>query len=529
MQKVILTDPIDGVCPEMLNAAGIEVRLPDPAKPEAWKDELSDVDGWIIRSGTRITAELMSRAVNLKVIGRAGVGVDNVDLESATRKGILVLNAPDGNTISTAEHTCAMILSLARNIPQADQSLEEGRWDRKSFKGTELYHKTIGVVGLGKIGMAVAHRMQSFGMTVVGVDPVVSAAAAEKLGIEMVSYSELLERADVITFHVPLVPDTANMLDRAALARCKKGVRIVNCARGGLIDEAALLEALKSGRVAGAALDVYSAEPPHEKLGELVKHPRVVTTPHIAASTAEAQRRVAEQVTVELIRALKGEPVGTAVNSVAIRQAANPEVQPYIDLARRLGSLLSQLTGEALDSAEVRYHGEWLSTYREILTVAALRGLMSRWRHDQVNLINARVLAEEAGLTVAEQLLPPDRSFKNLVEIVGSAGGRTRSISGVVFGNNRPRIIRIDEYDFDFQPAGHILFYRNQDRPGMLAAVGRVLADAGLNIGSLVLGRKEKGAMALTAVSTDEPVPDDVLKEVAALEGIEQIRAVYLD
>ncbi|MGA7306253.1 MAG: phosphoglycerate dehydrogenase [Rhodothermales bacterium] len=529
MQCVLVTDPIDEVCPGMLRDAGIEVRFPDSAAPNGWKEELGDIDGWIIRSGTKIDSDLMSRAKNLKVIGRAGVGVDNVDLESATRRGILVLNAPDGNTISTAEHTCAMILSMARNIPQADRSVEEGNWDRKSFKGAELYDKTIGVVGLGKIGKAVAQRMQSFGMTVIGTDPVVSAAAADKLGIELVSYGDLVERADFITFHVPLVAETKGMLDAGTLRRCRKGVRIANCARGGLIDEDALLEAIKSGHVAGAALDVYSSEPPVEEMAELLSNPRVVTTPHIAASTGEAQRRVAEQVTVEVIRALQGEPVRTAVNSMAIRLAANPEVQPYIDLTQRLGSLLSQLVGEAMDSVVIRYHGEWLSSFREILTVAVLRGLVSRWRSDPVNLINAKIVADEAGLSVEEQLLPPDQSFKNLMEIVGTVGGRTRSVSGVVFGKSRPRITRVDDYDFDIQASGHILFYSNVDRPGMLAAVGRILAEADLNIGSLALGRKEKGTTALTAISLDEPLPDAVLRKIAALDGVEQIRAIHID
>jgi D-3-phosphoglycerate dehydrogenase / 2-oxoglutarate reductase len=529
MQRVLVTDPIDKVCPDMLRDADIEVRFPDADKPDAWKEELGDIDGWIIRSGTQITADLMDRAKQLKVIGRAGVGVDNVDLESATRRGILVLNAPDGNTISTAEHTCAMILSLARNIPQADRSVSSGKWDRKSFKGAELYDKTIGVVGLGKIGKAVAHRMQSFGMTVIGTDPVVSAASAEKLGIELTGYEELLARSDFVTYHVPLVAETQHMLDGQALAKCRTGVRIINCARGGLVDESALLEAIEAGKVAGAAMDVFSSEPPSDELHALLSHPKVVTTPHIAASTGEAQRRVAEQVTVEVIRALKGEPVRTAVNSLAIRLAANPEVQPYIDLAQRMGSLLSQLVGEALDSVVVRFHGDWLSKFREILTVAVLRGLVSRWRSDPVNLINARLVADEVGLSVEEQLLPPDLSFKNLLEIFGTVRGERRSVSGVVFGKDRPRITRVDDFDFEIQPNGHILFYSNEDRPGMLAAVGRILAEADLNIGSLALGRREKGAMALTAVSIDEPLPESVLRAIAELDGVEQVRAIHIE
>lgn len=529
MQRVLITDSIDEVSPALLRQAGMDVAAFEAGAEDAWRSGLSEVDGWIIRSGTRISAELIEEASKLKVIGRAGVGVDNVDLTAATRRGVLVLNAPDGNTISTAEHTCAMILALARNISKADRSVVDGRWDRKTFKGAELYDKTIGVVGLGKIGQAVAQRMQSFGMTVIATDPVVSASAAEKLGITLMRYEDLLEQADFVSFHVPLVADTANMLDAANLQRCRKGVRIINCARGGLIDEAALLSALESGHVAGAALDVLTEEPPDASLRRLLEHPAVVTTPHIAASTGEAQRRVAQQITEEVIRALQGEPVRTAVNSLAIRLAASPEVQPYIDLAQRLGSLVSQLIGGALDSVVVRYHGEWLTSFREILTVAVLRGLVSKWRSDPVNLINARMIAEEAGLAVEEQLLPPDQSFNNLVEIIGTADGRSRSASGVVFGKNRPRITRVDDYDFEIQPSGHILFYSNEDRPGMLAAVGRILADASLNIGSLALGRNQKGATALTAVSVDEPLPEFVLRKIAEIDGIEQVRAVHVD
>ncbi len=525
--RVLVTDPIDGICPALLTEAGFDVSLKTGGVGE-WSADLDQYDGWIIRSGTKIDAELLGLATSLKVIGRAGVGVDNVDLEEATRRGVLVLNAPDGNTISTAEHTCAMILSLARRIPDAHGSLKSGKWERKIFKGTELYGKTLGVVGLGKIGREVSVRMQSFGMNVVASDPVVSPSAAEKLGIELVPFEKLLEVSHVLTFHVPLVDATANMLNEAAIERCLEGVMIVNCARGGLFDEEAVLAGLEAGKIAGVALDVFRNEPPAAD-DLLLEHPRVVATPHIAASTGEAQERVAHQVTEQLISALRGEPVATAVNSMAIRMAAHPEVRPYLELADRLGSLVGQLIEGQPEVLKVRLYGDWLRQYDEILPVAAVRGFVSRWCSEPVNLINARVIAEDAALLIEEQKRPADPNFKNLVEVVAINSEDRVSAAGVVFGNRQPRIIRVNDFDFEIQPVGHILFYRNDDKPGMLASVGAVLAEAGINIGALALGRREKGATAMTAVSLDEPPSSQILNRIASLEGVHGIRSVQFN
>jgi D-3-phosphoglycerate dehydrogenase len=523
--KVLVTDPIDSVCPELLTKAGFEVDI-RTGGPTEWTPELGQYDGWIIRSGTSIDSEALNKATSLKVIGRAGVGVDNVDLEEATRRGVLVLNAPDGNTISTAEHTCAMILSLARRIPDAHGSVRSGKWERKAFKGTELYEKTLGVIGLGKIGREVASRMQSFGMKVVGSDPVVTPSAAERLGIELLPFGELLEVSDVITFHVPLVDATANMLNRETLKRCRDGVRIINCARGGLLDEEAILEGLESGKIAGVGLDVYRQEPPTADERTLLDHPGVVTTPHIAASTNEAQERVAQQVTEQLVRALSGEPVVTAVNSMAIRLAAQPEIRPYMDLAERLGSLVGQLIEGQPEVLKIRLYGDWLRQYDEILSVAAIKGFVSRWRSEPVNLINARVIADDAALMVEEQRRPADHNFKNLLEIVAVNKGNRTSAAGVVFGNKQPRVIRVNDFNFEIQPVGHILFYRNDDKPGMLASVGAVLAEAGINIGALALGRTERGSTAMTAISLDEPASDEILARISGLQGVHGIRSV---
>ena len=526
--KILVTDPIDDVCPSLLAEAGFEVSIRTDG-PDEWASDLDQYHGWIIRSGTKIGADFLGLATSLKVIGRAGVGVDNVDLEEATRRGVLVLNAPDGNTISTAEHTCAMILSLARQIPYAHGSLQSGKWERKAFKGTELYKKTLGVVGLGKIGREVAARMQAFGMNVVATDPVVSLSAAERLGIEIMPFEELLAVSDILTFHVPLVKETANMLNADAVEHCKDGIRIINCARGGLLDESAVLKGLESGKIAGVALDVYRKEPPTSEERPLLDHERAVTTPHIAASTNEAQHRVAQQVTEQLVKALSGEPVDTAVNSVAVRLAAQPEIRPYLDLADRLGSLAGQLIDGQPEVLKIRFYGDFLREYDEILTVAAIKGFVSRWRTGEVNLINARVIAEDAALLIEEQRRPADRNFKNLLEVVAVNKGSRISVAGVVFGKNQPRIIRVNDFGFDIQAAGHILFYRNDDKPGMLASVGAILAEAGINIGALALGRKEKGATALTAINLDDPISTQVLGQISNLDGVHGIKSVQFN
>lgn len=525
---VLISDSVDPVCIELLQQNGIHAEVQLKRSAEELAEYARKADGWIIRSGTRITSELIEVADNLKVIGRAGVGVDNIDVEAATRKGILVINAPDGNTISTAEHTCAMLLSLARHIPQAHASLSGGQWDRKTFTGSELYEKTLGVIGLGKIGRAVAERMKGFGMTVIGYDPVMSPEAAERMGLSLVPLEEIYRRSDFITVHTPLNESTRGLLNRDTLARCKRGVRVVNCARGGIINEQALLEALESGQVGGAALDVYSQEPPPSALERLLRHPNVVATPHIAASTDEAQAKVAVQITEQVISALHGDPVQSPVNGMAIRMATQPEVQPYLDLAERLGQVASQLGGGNVRRVTVRCFGDVPRRYSEVLTIAALKGVLARWVSEPVNLINAPYLAEEMGLAVKEERDTARGTYTNLVEVDLETEDGGLRVGGTLFGASEPRIVGIDDYRIEVRPEGRLLFYRNVDRPGMLAAVGSTLAEAGINIAALALGRTGKGSPALTAISVDDDVPGAVLQRVASLEGVAQVRLVVL-
>lgn len=527
-QSVLITDAVDPICIELLEHAGIEANVQLKRTDEELIPHIQKAEGWIIRSGTQITARLIEAADRMKVIGRAGVGVDNVDLEAATRKGVLVINAPDGNTISTAEHTCAMLMSLARRIPQANASLRSGKWDRKTFQGSELFEKTLGVVGLGKIGRSVAERMRSFGMVIIGYDPMLSQEAAERLGVELVPLETIFERSDFITIHTPLNDATRGMFNRETLARCKKGVRIVNCARGGIVDEQALLEAVQSGQVGGAGLDVYSQEPPPPGLEELIQHPNIVTTPHIAASTDEAQAKVAVQITEQVISALKGEPVQSPVNAMAIRMASQKEVQPFLALADRLGQIAGQLSDGHVRRITIRTTGDVPRRYSEVLAVAALKGVLGRWVSEPVNLINAPFLAEEMGVAVREERDTTRGGYTNLVEVALETEAGTQRVAGTVFGEEEPRLVRIDEHWIEVRPEGRLLLYRNVDRPGMMATVGGILADAGINIGALALGRTGRGSQAITAISVDDPIPAEVLQRVAALEGVENVRSIVL-
>jgi len=521
--RVLITDPLSPVALELLAEAGFEADVQLKKTPEELKELAKCADGWIIRSGTQITEDLIIAADQLKVIGRAGVGVDNIDLAAATRKGVLVVNAPDGNTISTAEHTCAMILALVRRIPRAALSLAGGAWERKQFSGAELDGKTLGVVGVGKIGRAVARRMQAFGMRVIGFDPVLAAETAERLGIELVPLERIWAESDVITFHTPLNDTTRGLLNEETLAQCKDGVRVVNIARGGIIDEQALLGALETGKVAGAALDVYSQEPPPAELATLLAHPAVVATPHIAASTGEAQEKVAIQIVDQVVRALRGEPVATPVNAGAMRMAAQPEVAPYINLAERLGCLGAQLVEGSVERVTVECTGDVVAHYADVVTEAVLVGVMRRWSEAPVNLVNASTLAREMGLHVEELRRSEGGEYSNEIALTMKTSAGARTVRGTILGPDEIRLVGFDDYPIEVRLEGHFLFYQNVDRPGMLATVGALLAEANVNIAGLTLGREARGAMALTVLATDEPIPSDLLEQIADLADVHDV------
>lgn len=526
--RILITDALSPQAVAQIEAAGHEPVVALKRSPDELVALAAEADGWLIRSGTRLTRELIEAAPRLRVIGRAGVGVDNVDLPAATRRGIVVLNAPDGNTLSTAEHTCAMLLALARQIPQADASLRGGAWERSRFSGVELDGKTLGVIGVGKVGRTVIERMRAFGMEVVGYDPVLAPEAAERMGLALVDLEEMYRRSDFISVHTPLNDATRGLLGRETLARCKPGVRLVNCARGGIIDEAALLEALESGHVGGAALDVFSEEPPGEALRPLLQHPHVVVTPHIAASTEEAQEKVAVQVTEALLDALAGRPVSSAVNAAALRSAAQPEVQPYLALADRLGRVVAELAGEGVRSVRVACAGDVARRNAEVITLAALRGVLSRFSSEPVNLVNAPVLAREAGLPVEEQRRSESGDFTHLVAVHVETADGVRSVEGIVREPDDLRLVSVDGFRLEVRLEGRLLFYRNVDRPGMVASVGALLAHHGINIGALALGRMEPGAEAVSVYTVDDPLPAQLLDQIEALDGVFGVRLVEL-
>ncbi len=530
MERVLISDKLDPACAEYLTEHGFVADQQVGLSPDALKAAAAGAVGWIVRSGTTITPELIEAASSLRVIGRAGVGVDNINLQSATRRGVVVINAPEGNTISTAEHACALILALARRVSAAHQSMREGAWDRKQFVGTELFGKTLGIIGVGRVGRGVAERMRAFGMNVIGFDPVVSPDVAKDSGVELVTLEDVVERSDVITLHVPLTKTTAGLFDAQRLAACKPGVLLVNCARGGLIDESALLDALKSGHVGGAALDVYAQEPPGDGLADLVAHPNVVCTPHIAASTAEAQQKVAVQVTEQVVRGLRGEPVATPVNASAIRLSSRPEVRPFVALAEMLGRLVTRLNApQPIRRVIVEGAGDIPRAAREVLAVGALAGVLGELLDDRVNLVNAEALAQEAGLPVNTEWASAASNYQHYIDVVLDTPEGTRSIRGTLFGGEDARIVALDGYELELRPAGTMLFYKNVDRPGMLAAVGAIVAAADVNIGAMALGRKDRGSAALTVMHLDDKLDAHQLARIGELEGVEDVRLVDVE
>jgi D-3-phosphoglycerate dehydrogenase len=533
---VLITDVLDPVCHELLEEAGHTPRVVTDAGPEELIEHVRGAHGWITRSGTDITADLLDAAEDLEVIGRAGVGVDNIDLEAATRRGILVCNAPTGNTLSAAEHTCALLQATARQVPQAVRSLQGGAWERKKFSGTELHEKTLGVIGVGKIGRAVSERMEGFEMEVLGYDPYLSDDVMERLVPEFVTLGELLERSDFVTVHTPRNDETMGLIGADELARCTPSAFVINCARGGIVDEEALLEAVEAERLRGAAVDVYSEEPPQrDELSALIEHPKVVATPHIAASTGAAQEKVARRTARQVIAALKGEAVSSPVNGMGLRMAAQPEARPYLHLADGLGQVASQLGRERLRALTIGCYGEIPPEYTEVLRVAMLRGVLGHQGLDApVNLVNAPMLAEERDLRVREEREQAPGSFTQLVQVTAEfEGGETHRVAGTVFDGGvegrTPRLVRVGSHELEMQLDGSMLFYRNVDRPGMLAAVGQILAEADINIASLALSRPSGGrggAEALTALRVDDPLTPDVIDQVAAMDGVKGVRAV---
>jgi D-3-phosphoglycerate dehydrogenase len=524
--KILISDPIEQSCVDILTREGFQVDQKPGIPADEIKKIIPEYAALIVRSGTKVTADIIAEAKAMKVIGRAGAGVDNIDVEAASRRGIIVMNTPGGNTISTAEHTVAMMLSLARNIPQAHMSLVNGKWDRKKYMGTELVGKTLGIIGVGKIGREVATRSRAFGMTVIGFDPLLASDIALKLGVDLVPLDEIYRRSDFITVHTPLNDETRGILNEKTFAKCKKGVRVINCARGGIIDETALLGALNSGHVAGAALDVFVEEPP--KANPLLQHPRVIATPHLGASTEEAQEKVAIQIADQLADALHDRGISGAVNAVALQSGIPAELKPYLLLAEKVGSLQAQVMKGKLRDLTIETRGELLQKHVELLTTGVLKGFFSKLMSEPVNYINAPLLAKSMGVRINERKERDGENYSHLLTVEYATDVEERSFAGTVFGTTKPRIVRIDSFYFEVNPEGILLFYTNTDKPGMLAKVGSILADASINIAGLSLGRSDVGGKALTVVSVDNGIADDVLAKISTLAGVYEAKVVTL-
>ncbi len=506
----------------------VEVVVKTGLEPEELKKEIEGAHGLLVRSATKVTADIMEAAPNLMAIGRAGVGVDNIDVEAATRRGIVVCNSPEGNTVAAAEHTVALMLALARNVPAADASVSAGEWKRSAFLGVELLNKTLGIIGLGKIGSEVALRAASFGMKLLGHDPFVAAESAERVGIEIGELDELLARSDFITVHVPLNKETEHLIGRETLAKVKPGVRIVNCSRGKVVDEAALAEAVKDGRVAGAGLDVFEKEPPSDS--PLLGLDGVVLTPHLGASTAEAQVKVAVDVAQQVLDVLGGRPARSAVNVMPLSPEALRALDPYLPVAEKLGSLQGQLAERPVKAVELTYAGELAAEDTRLLTRAFLKGLLAPMLDEPVNLVNAAVVAQTRGVGVVESRSRESHDYVSLITSRVQADGEERTIGATLFGRSEVRIVRMDEYRVDFVPAGYMLVSMHIDQPGMIGKVGSLLGEQNINIAGMHVGRSrpQPGGRSVMVLALDNAVPPEIMEQLHRIEGIKTIQLVEL-
>ncbi|MGH6815050.1 MAG: phosphoglycerate dehydrogenase [Hyphomicrobiaceae bacterium] len=517
--KVLISDDLSPAAVAILEQRGLAVDV----KPGLTKEELQRIvsvyDGLAVRSATKVTEKIIAAAANLKVIGRAGIGVDNIDVKAATAKGIVVMNTPFGNAITTAEHAISLMLALARQIPQADRSTQAGKWEKTAFLGVELYGKTLGVIGCGNIGSIVAERGRGLKMKVIAYDPFLSPARASELHVEKVELDDLLRRSDFITLHTPLTDKTRHLIDAAALRVMKAGVRLINCARGGLVDEKALADALKAGHVAGAAFDVFEVEP--AKSNVLFGLPNVVCTPHLGAATVEAQENVALQVAEQMADYLLNGAIANAINFPAITAEEAPKLKPFVKLAEQLGLFAGQLTETSIRAIRLEYSGDVALLNTKPLTAAALAGLL-RPLLSEVNMVSAAVNAKERGLAVEEVTCRQEGAFESYVRLTVYTDRYERSVAGTVFSDGRPRIIQVKGINMEAELAPSMLYITNADKPGFIGRFGTLLGEAGINIATFNLGRDRPGGDAICLVAVDGPVSDDILRQVKKIPGVQR-------
>jgi D-3-phosphoglycerate dehydrogenase / 2-oxoglutarate reductase len=526
--KVLISDKVDAGCVDILRQGGLDAEVNTGLSPTELLDIIGGYAGLIVRSATKVSEAIIERADSLRAVGRAGAGVDNIDVEAATRRGIVVMNTPGGNSVSTAEHSVAMLMSLARNVPQATASVKAGRWDKAAFTGVELVGKTIAVLGLGKVGREVAQRANGLHMRVLGYDPFMTDETIQSYGTQPARLEQVWAEADFLTFHLPLTPQTKHYLSTAQLAECKDGIRIINCARGGVVDEAALLASLESGKVAGVALDVFEDEPPAAD-SKLVAHENVICTPHLAAQTQEAQSSVALQVAEQVRDVLVAGVIRNAVNVPSIEPEAYEKLRPYLDLGERMGRIQGQLVEGSVERITIEYRGEVAGQATSPLSSAVLKGIMETFAADgSINLVNAPIVAQERGIRVDELKSSAPEDYASLLTVILEAGGQRRVLSGTLFGHRDQRVVRFDQYDIDASPDGHMLFYINDDIPGIIGRVGSIMGDHEVNIARMSCGRQQIGGKALTVLNVDNHMPQAALDDILQDSHISWARQVAL-
>lgn len=525
--NILVTDPLseEGIFP-LRQADDLTITIETTLTPDALVEKIKDYDALLIRSQTQVTRKVIENAPNLKIIGRAGVGVDNIDLNAATEHGIIVVNAPDGNTNSAAEHTMAMLMSLARKIPQAFNSLKNQQWDRKSFIGVELKNKTLGIVGLGRIGAEVAARAKGQRMTVIAYDPFLTEEKAKKMGINFGTLEDVLKVSDFISIHTPLLKETRHLIDKNAFDLMKNGVQIINCARGGIIDEDALYDAIVNEKVVGAALDVFELEPFVDH--KLLTLPEVIATPHLAASTFEAQESVAVDVSKDVVSFLNGGLVENPVNLPSVSKEAMIKIGPFFELAEKLGSFLSRLTDGVIEEVTIHYLGELSSFDVRPLTRNTLKGLLKGNLGAHVNDVNAKYLADQIGIVVNEHKTSTSKGFMNLLTVEARTASGTRRVSGTLLNGLGARIVKVDKYSVDVIPEGHLVFIKHKDQPGAIGRVGMLLAEANINIATMQVGRTNAGGDAIMMLTIDKYVDDYDVERLKELDDIYDVTAIDL-
>jgi D-3-phosphoglycerate dehydrogenase len=526
--KILVSDSLSEEGLKILKEEkNFQVDVKTGMKPEELKEVIKDYDALIVRSATKANKEIIEAATKLKVIGRAGVGLDNVDLAIATERGIVVMNAPAGNTISTCEHTMSMLLALARNIPQANASTKKGEWKRSKFMGLELYKKTLGIIGLGRIGREVASRAASFGMKIKGYDPYITKEVAEEFGIEVVELEDLLKGSDFITVHVPLTEDTTHMISDKQFALMKKGCRVLNCARGGIIDEQALIKAIKEEKISGAALDVFEAEPPDENC-ELLKLDNVIVSCHLGASTEEAQVNVAIEIAECVRDFLLGKGIRNAANYPNIDAELYKALQPYIIMSEKLGNFASQIVEGRIKEVEVKYSGEITKYDTASLSMAIMKGMLSPVLKETVNFINAIPLARSRGIQIQQTKTSGDEEFMNLVSLMVKSDKETKTVAATLSPKREPRIVKINDFYVEAAPFGQLLVMKNWDVPGIIGNIGTLLGKHKINIAAMVFGRKTPGGEAVSILNIDSPVSPEILDKIKKIENILEVKSIKL-